>query len=280
MLRRVALTALLAALVGATPIRAAVITYAGTLNDLGSGRRTAGVSKALDNAAFNAASLTLVQTNGVGATNGPLATTAGVFNDWIPDWVFFQIAGAAAGDTFNIRCAGGSAGAATVGGVAFDSIANDITNLTDSGPGSLRTVLAAMSPGATATFAPDLAGATILLTNGAMTLNTSSTLDASALPRGLTINGNAASSNFQVNRGATVGSGHYQFTDPSATNSPQRFYRVSSGVRLVGSCPQARPAQVVSRAEVGRTISGSPPGSAAGGRPMAGADTAGTGQGW
>lgn len=61
MLRRVALTALLAALVGATPIRAAVITYPGTLNDLGSGWRTAGVSKALDNAAFNAASLTLVQ---------------------------------------------------------------------------------------------------------------------------------------------------------------------------------------------------------------------------
>ncbi len=27
---------------------------------------------------------------------------------------------------------------------------------------------------------------------------------------------------------APAGSGHYQFTDPSATNSPQRFYRVSS----------------------------------------------------
>jgi predicted outer membrane repeat protein len=158
----------------------------------------------LDVAGYNAASLTLVQTNGMGATNGPIATTAGVFNDRIPDWVFFQISGAAAGDTFIVRGAGGTNGAATLGGVSFDSIPNIITNLSDSGPGSLRTVLAAMSPDATVTFAANLSGATILLTSGAITLNTSLAIDAAALPGGISINGNAASSIFQVNPGVTV----------------------------------------------------------------------------
>ena len=76
----------------------------------------------LDIAAYNAASLTLVQTSGAGTTNGPIDTTSPVFNDRNPDWVFFDLTGTAAGDTFIVRGTGGINGAATLGGVSFDSL--------------------------------------------------------------------------------------------------------------------------------------------------------------
>ncbi|HEX4120680.1 MAG TPA: LamG-like jellyroll fold domain-containing protein, partial [Verrucomicrobiae bacterium] len=75
----------------------------------------------LDSAGFNAASLTLVQTNGAGATIGPVDTTPNIYNDRIPDWIFFDIAGGAAGDTFVISGVGGPYGTATLGGVSFDN---------------------------------------------------------------------------------------------------------------------------------------------------------------
>jgi hypothetical protein len=76
----------------------------------------------LDIAAYNAASLTLVQTSGAGATNGPIDTTSALFNDRNPDCVFFDLTSASAGDTFIVRGTSGINGAATLGGVAFDSI--------------------------------------------------------------------------------------------------------------------------------------------------------------
>ena len=76
----------------------------------------------LDIAAFNATSLTLVQTSGAGASSGPVATTSSIFNDRIPDWLFFDITGAAAGDTFVIQGVAGVEGTATLGGVSFDSL--------------------------------------------------------------------------------------------------------------------------------------------------------------
>jgi hypothetical protein len=75
----------------------------------------------LDGAAWNAASLTLVQANGPPASNGPVATVAPAFNNRTPDWVFFDITGGQAGQTFIVRGAGGANGTATLGGVAFDS---------------------------------------------------------------------------------------------------------------------------------------------------------------
>lgn len=75
----------------------------------------------LDITAFNAASLTLVQTNGVGASN-TVATTAAALNNRIPDWIVFEITGGAAGDVFIVRGVGGTNGTATLGGVAFDSV--------------------------------------------------------------------------------------------------------------------------------------------------------------
>lgn len=76
----------------------------------------------LDFASFNAASLQLVQVAGGSAASGPVATTSAVLNNQVPDWVFFDLAGAAAGDTFVVRGLGGSEGTATLGGVTFDSV--------------------------------------------------------------------------------------------------------------------------------------------------------------
>ena len=153
----------------------------------------------LDLTAYNAASLTLVQTNGAGATNGPIDTTPAVFNDRNPDWVFFDITTAAAGDTFIIRGAGGSAGAATVGGVVFDS-ANpfEVATTNDAGELSLRGRVAAAPSGSTITFARNLSGTTITLTNGEILLAHYLVIDASALPGGITINGNGQSRIFDI----------------------------------------------------------------------------------
>jgi hypothetical protein len=159
----------------------------------------------LDIAGLNATSLTLVQTNGAGATNGPIATTSALFNDRIPDWVFFDITGASAGDTFIIRGVGGPNGTATLGGVSFDSRTNFIVTTTnDAGPGSLR-ALATVSPaGTTITFATNLSGATLVLTNGVIPLNQNLTIDASGLPGGITVSANNATGIFSVGTGATV----------------------------------------------------------------------------
>ncbi|NBC18937.1 MAG: hypothetical protein GVY18_16675 [Bacteroidetes bacterium] len=71
----------------------------------------------------------------------------------------------------------------------YDEIAPVVTNLGDSGNGSLRGVLAAVASGTTVTFDPSLSGQTIDLTSGQLTLDTDVTVDASALPESITIQG-------------------------------------------------------------------------------------------
>jgi hypothetical protein len=61
-----------------------------------------------------------------------------------------------------------------------------------------------MAVGATITFATNLSSQTILLTSGEIFLQTNTTIDASALPGGLQINGNNASRIFEVAGGASV----------------------------------------------------------------------------
>ena len=63
-----------------------------------------------------------------------------------------------------------------------------VTSLADSGPGSLRTAIAAASPGATITFASCLAGS-ITLTGGGLVINTDLTITGPG-PKTLTVNGN------------------------------------------------------------------------------------------
>jgi hypothetical protein len=78
-----------------------------------------------------------------------------------------------------------------------------VLNTNDSGPGSLRQAISNAVAGAYITFSNSLAGATILLTSGQLTIRSNLTIDASALPGGLTINGNHASRIFQISSGVT-----------------------------------------------------------------------------
>ncbi len=55
-----------------------------------------------------------------------------------------------------------------------------MTNLDDSGPGSLREALALIADDGTITFDPGLAGGTLTLTSGQLTIDSSVTVDASA----------------------------------------------------------------------------------------------------
>jgi hypothetical protein len=98
---------------------------------------------------------------------------------------------------------------------AGTSLGNDLTfqttlfpnlvyNTNDSGLGSFRNAITAATNGATITFVPELSGATILLTSGGFLLNSNVTIDASALPGGIRIDGNQATRIFTVLSGVSV----------------------------------------------------------------------------
>ena len=78
-----------------------------------------------------------------------------------------------------------------------------VTNTADSGPGTLRSAITNAASGAVITFDPSLSGATITLSN-TLTINTNLTIDASALPGGLQINGNGSVQIFNVASNITV----------------------------------------------------------------------------
>ena len=77
-----------------------------------------------------------------------------------------------------------------------------VTNTADSGPGTLRSAMTNAANGAVITFASNLSGATITLSN-TLAINTNFTIDASALPGGIQINGNGAVQIFNVAGGTT-----------------------------------------------------------------------------
>ena len=68
-----------------------------------------------------------------------------------------------------------------------------VTNTNDSGPGSLRDVIATASANDTITFDSSLDGQTIVLTNGQLNITNNLTIDASALSNRITITGNSNS---------------------------------------------------------------------------------------
>ena len=78
-----------------------------------------------------------------------------------------------------------------------------VTNAADAGPGSLRTELAAAASGDTITFAGALSGQTIGLA-GTLLISANLTIDASALPGGIQINGNGTVTAFNVASNTTV----------------------------------------------------------------------------
>src|SRR5476651_2301056 len=87
--------------------------------------------------------------------------------------------------------------------LAAPASAQVVTNSADSGPGTLRSAITNAPSGAVITFDPSLSGATITLSN-TLTINTNLTIDASALPGGLQINGNHAVQIFNVASTITV----------------------------------------------------------------------------
>jgi beta-glucanase (GH16 family) len=78
-----------------------------------------------------------------------------------------------------------------------------VVNNADSGAGSLRKALGTVCVGGTVNFSEDLAGQTITLLSGPLTLGKNVTIDGSAAP-GLAISGNNADRVFIVNAGTTA----------------------------------------------------------------------------
>jgi hypothetical protein len=87
-----------------------------------------------------------------------------------------------------------------------------VTNTADAGVGSLRRALNSVCAGGTVTFSDSLAGQTITLLSGPLTLGKNVTIDGSAAP-GLTISGNNADRVFIVNAGTTATIKHLTVTD-------------------------------------------------------------------
>src|SRR5208337_976070 len=76
-----------------------------------------------------------------------------------------------------------------------------VLNTMDSGPGSLRQTIASAPNNASVTFASNLVGQTILLTNGQIVLSATNIIDATPLPAGIQINGGGAYRIFDVTSG-------------------------------------------------------------------------------
>src|ERR1700733_5283862 len=79
-----------------------------------------------------------------------------------------------------------------------------VTNTADGGgPGTLRQLIGSAVSGSIITFATNLSGASITLTNGQLTLSNNVTIDGSALTNGIQINGNRTSRIFYVTNSTT-----------------------------------------------------------------------------
>jgi predicted outer membrane repeat protein len=107
-----------------------------------------------------------------------------------------------------------------------------VTNTADSGPGTLRSAINNANNGAIITFAPNLSGATITLAS-TLTINENLTIDASALPGGLQINGNGSVQIFNV-ASTTVFLNSLTITNAYSSNSGGGIG--NSGILTLNNC--------------------------------------------
>lgn len=82
-------------------------------------------------------------------------------------------------------------------------LAGVVTQINDSGPGSLRATIAAASSGETITFDSQLSGQTIVLTSGQIVLSNNLIISALSLSNKIILSGNANSRLFEVMTGAS-----------------------------------------------------------------------------
>jgi hypothetical protein len=95
-----------------------------------------------------------------------------------------------------------------------------VTTTADSGKGSLRAAATGyVDTGGSITFAPNLSGQTILFTSGQITLSQNCTIDASALPNGISLNGNHASRIFELEDNLTAVMNNLTLTNAYAQGS-------------------------------------------------------------
>lgn len=127
----------------------------------------------------------------------------------IQDFVNSAGAGPADFGSLGMSSTGSSSSASIlVEGVLFTGV----TTLADNGPGSLRDVIAAATPGDVITFAPDLSGGTITLGGSQLFIDKDLTIDASSLGNGITVSGDVTGDGptpddsrvLEVNGGITV----------------------------------------------------------------------------
>lgn len=109
-----------------------------------------------------------------------------------------------------------------------------VTSAGDSGPGSLRTVIAAAGDGDTVDFAPSLNGQTIVLSSGAIDIDKSLTIDGPGVSQ-LTIDAGQASQIFTVTAGDLSVSG-LTLTNGAAVEEGGAIYTESTGSLIIVGC--------------------------------------------
>src|SRR5262249_32007328 len=123
-------------------------------------------------------------------------------------------------------------------GNASDGVTLLVTTSDDSGPGSLRQVAGVLQGGGTVTFAADLSGQTITLTSGEIAITNNLTIDASALPNGIIIDGNHSSRIFKIG-GGTVTLNTLVLTNGYTTNGNWGGAILNAGTLALNYCTLA-----------------------------------------
>ena len=122
-------------------------------------------------------------------------------------------------------------------GIADDLGAVEVTvlvdNDNDSGPGSLRQVIADLPAGATVNFDQSLSGAVIILQGAQLVLDKNISINASSLDAGLTINANDGSRVFFVTPGVQATLRGFTITGGNTSSHGAAIYNNGGSVQLV-----------------------------------------------